>query len=134
MMDSVGIPAIFEPPVPPPPPSIEVEDTSYLKGVAKEFDTPPTYKEGNAAFLKFVEEHLDSPHFPRMLWGTVYVSCVVEIDGSLTNVRVKRGIGGGWNELAIRVLQKTSGKWQCGFVNNKPVRSYWVVPVKCEER
>jgi periplasmic protein TonB len=124
---------------PPPPPSIaEMEateaqaDSSDLEGVLMTVDTPPKYKEGFPAYLKFVREHLEPPHFPRMIYGTVWVRAVVEIDGKLTHLRVKRGIGGGWNELAIRLLAKTSGRWQCGVHQGHAVRAVMVVPVKCE--
>jgi hypothetical protein len=128
------------PPPPSPPPSIaEMEateahaDSVDLQGVLTTVDTLPKYKEGFPAYLKFIHEHLESPHFPRMIYGTVYVRAVVEIDGTLTHLRVKRGIGGGWNELAVRLLAKTSGSWQCGVHQGKAVRAAMVVPVKCEE-
>jgi hypothetical protein len=127
------------PPPPPPPPSIaEMEateaqaDSVDLQGVLTTVDTPPKYKEGFPAYAKFIHEHLEPPHFPRMIYGTVWVRAVVEIDGALTHLRVKRGIGGGWNELAVRLLAKTSGRWQCGVHQGHAVRAAMVVPVKCE--
>jgi periplasmic protein TonB len=119
-------------PVPPPPIGKIEEDTIDLKDVATVFDTPPQYKGGFDAFLKFTGQNLKSPNFPRMLEGTVYMAFIIEIDGSITNLRVKRGIGGGWNEAATRLLQKTSGNWECGFKDGKAVRSAYVVPVKCK--
>jgi len=54
--------------------------------------------------------------------GRVFVEFVVEIDGSLSEVKVIRGIGGGCDEEAIRVVMQ-SDKWVPGKQRGKPVRS-----------
>jgi protein TonB len=61
--------------------------------------------------------------------GTVYVTFVVEKDGSITDVRVLRGIGGGCDEEAVRVV-KNSPKWSPGKQRGKPVRVQYNLPVK----
>lgn len=87
----------------------------------------------------FFQYVLDSLRYPRELGdvqieGTVYLGCIVEIDGRLTHIRVKRGIGGGWNEAAIQFLEKTSGDWESGFKENKAVRTFMIIPIKCLAR
>jgi protein TonB len=61
--------------------------------------------------------------------GTVYVTFVVERDGSVTDVRVLRGIGGGCDEEAIRVI-KAMPKWNPGKQRGKPVRVQFNMPIK----
>ena len=61
--------------------------------------------------------------------GVVYVTFVVEPDGSISNVRVIRGIGGGCDEEAIRVV-KMMPKWIPGNQRGKPVRVQFNMPIK----
>jgi protein TonB len=61
--------------------------------------------------------------------GRVFVTFVVEKDGSVTDVRVLRGIGGGCDEEAIRVVQKMP-KWKAGKQRGKPVRVQFNLPIK----
>jgi protein TonB len=54
---------------------------------------------------------------------------VVEKDGRVTDVRVLRGIGGGCDEEAIRVVQNMP-KWTPGKQRGKSVRVQYNLPVK----
>ncbi|WP_183566827.1 energy transducer TonB [Mucilaginibacter sp. SP1R1] len=60
--------------------------------------------------------------------GRVIVTFVVEKDGSLTDIKVTRGIGSGCDEEAVRVL-KASPKWKPGIQNGRPVRVQYSVPI-----
>ena len=60
--------------------------------------------------------------------GTVYVSFVVEKDGSLTDIKVLRDIGFGTGEEALRLL-KTSGKWTPGVQNGLKVPVAYTQPI-----
>jgi protein TonB len=62
------------------------------------------------------------------LQGRVILTFVVERDGSLTDIKVVRGIGSGCDEEAVRAL-KASPKWKPGIQNGKPVRVQYSVPV-----
>jgi hypothetical protein len=119
----------------PPPPIFEEkmpEDTSYLIGVLRIVDKPATYKYGQKAFLEYVAAHLKTPFREKGIEGTVWVSCIVETNGTLSHTRVERGIGGGWNELAMGVLEKTTGNWQSAVDKGKTVRSFIIVPMICK--
>lgn len=61
--------------------------------------------------------------------GKVYVTFVVEKDGSITDVKVLRGIGGGCDEEAIRVVAAMP-KWKPGKQRGKPVRVQYNLPVR----
>ena len=61
--------------------------------------------------------------------GTVYVSFIVEKDGSISHVNVARGIGGGCDEEAVRVIRKMP-KWSPGKQRSIPVRVKINVPIK----
>lgn len=60
--------------------------------------------------------------------GRVICTFVVEKDGSLTDIKVTRGIGGGCDEEAVRVL-KNSPRWKPGIQNGRPVRVQYSVPI-----
>ncbi|PKP34305.1 MAG: energy transducer TonB, partial [Bacteroidetes bacterium HGW-Bacteroidetes-15] len=61
--------------------------------------------------------------------GTVYVTFVVEPNGSISNVKLLRDIGGGCGTEAIRVV-KAMPKWQPGKQRGKAVRVQFNLPVK----
>ena len=60
--------------------------------------------------------------------GKVFVQFVVDRDGSITDVVVVRGIGGGCDEEAIRVV-KNSPSWKAGKQRGKNVRVRMVLPI-----
>lgn len=92
----------------------------------------PEFKDGMKGLFDFLKNNLDYPQAAKdaKLEGTVYLGFVVEIDGSVTDIAVKRGIGLGCDEAAMEVIKKTSGKWNCALEGGKPVRSPFTLPVK----
>ncbi len=86
---------------------------------------------GEAKLFKFLSENISYPQLAREsgIQGMVYVTFVVEKDGSITDVKILRGIGGGCDEEAIRVVKKMP-KWAPGKQRGKPVRSQFRLPVK----
>ena len=59
--------------------------------------------------------------------GKVLVSFVVETDGSITDVKVIRGIGSGCDEEAVRVV-KAMPKWQPAMKDGKAVAMQMHIP------
>jgi protein TonB len=73
-------------------------------------------------------------HYPSMarrynVQGRVIVSFVIEVDGSLNDIKVVKGIGGGCDEEAVRAI-KLSPRWTPGTINGRPVRVKYNVPVQ----
>ena len=60
--------------------------------------------------------------------GRVFIQFVIEKDGSVSNVKVMKGIGGGCDEEAVRVV-KAMPKWKPGKQKGKPVRVNYILPV-----
>jgi periplasmic protein TonB len=62
--------------------------------------------------------------------GTVYVSFVIEKDGSVTNVNMEKGISGGTdlNREALRVISGMP-KWSPGKQDGYPVRVQYMIPI-----
>jgi len=60
--------------------------------------------------------------------GRVFITFVVEKDGSLSNFKLLRGLGYGCDEEASQVL-KASPKWLPGIQSGKIVRQQYTVPI-----
>lgn len=87
----------------------------------------PEFPGGMANFYKFVGNNYKAPE-EEGLKGKVFVTFVVEKDGSLTDIKVVRDIGFGTGAEAIRVLKK-SPKWAPGEQNGKKVRVQFSLPI-----
>ena len=91
--------------------------------------TLPTYLGGEEAMYKYISENLRYPEQAKAdgIAGRVFVSFVIEKDGSVTDVEVKRGIGHGCDEEAVRVV-KSMPRWTPGTLFGKPVRVQYNIP------
>ena len=101
------------------------EDTVY-----QIVEQMPQYSGGEEAMMKYVAENIKYPQAAKDkdISGRVFVSFVVEKDGSISNVKVVRGIGGGCDEEAARVI-KGMPKWKPGMQKGKPVRVNYMMPI-----
>ncbi len=90
----------------------------------------PEFEGGMKAWYKYVSKNLRYPEMAvdQAKGGKVFVSFVVERDGSISNVQVMRGVGFGMDEEAARVIKK-SPKWNPGKQNGKPVRVRFNMPI-----
>ncbi|MBU1009040.1 MAG: TonB family protein [Bacteroidetes bacterium] len=91
----------------------------------------PSFPGGEAARLKFFNSNIVYPALARELniMGTVYVGFVVEPDGSLSQVSLLRGIGGGCDEEALRVVNLMP-RWNPGKQRGQAVRVRFNLPVR----
>jgi protein TonB len=94
-------------------------------------EDPPSFPGGDEARIRFLSENIRYPQMAREsgIQGTVFVTFVVERDGSVTDVRVLRGIGGGCDEEAVRVIQAMP-KWNAGKQRGRPVRVQFNMPIR----
>ena len=105
----------------------EVEEAEIFTVV----EESPGFPGGDEARIKFLQENIKYPTMAREsgIQGTVYVTFVVERGGNVTDVKILRGIGGGCDEEAIRVI-KAMPKWNAGKQRGKPVRVQFNMPIK----
>lgn len=106
-----------------------VEEDNTVYSVAG-IEVKPDFPGGIDKFLAFVGKNYQAPE-EEGLKGKVYVTFVVEKDGSLTDIRVLRDIGYGTGKEAIRVLNK-SPKWTPGEQNGKKVRCTFSLPISIQ--
>lgn len=106
-----------------PPP-----DNTVYPPVGLEF--MPTPVGGEAAWTKFLNKNLRFPQEAQEAGasGRVYMSFIIEKDGSLSNITVVRGAGYGFDEEAARVL-RLAKPWKPGIQNGQPVRVKFVIPI-----
>lgn len=91
----------------------------------------PSFPGGEEARIRYLQENLRYPQMAREagIQGTVFVTFVVERDGSVTDVRVLRGIGGGCDEEAVRVVRNMP-RWEPGRQRGQPVRVQFNMPIR----
>ncbi len=113
-----------------PPAVVEEEEVAEAE-IFLVVEESPSYPGGDEARIRFLQQNIQYPQMAREsgIQGTVYVTFVVEKNGSVTDVRVLRGIGGGCDEEAVRVI-KAMPKWNPGKQRGKPVRVQFNMPIK----
>lgn len=90
-------------------------------------DVKPQFPGGNNEFYKFIGKNYQMPKAEKFA-GKVYVTFIIEIDGSLTGTKVLRDIGYGKGKEAIRVLNN-SPKWKPAEQNGQKVRCLYSLPI-----
>jgi protein TonB len=106
-----------------------VEEDNNIYNTAG-IEVKPDFPGGIEKFYKFVGKNYQVPE-EEGLKGKVFVSFVVEKDGSLTDIKVIRDIGYGTGKEAIRVL-KSCPKWNPGEQNGKKVRVLYSLPINIQ--
>lgn len=106
---------------------VEEDNTVYnTAGI----EVKPDFPGGMDKFNAFIAKNYQAPE-EEGLKGKVYVTFVVEKDGSLTDIKVLRDIGYGTGKEAIRVLNKCP-KWTPGEQNGKKVRCTFSLPISIQ--
>ncbi len=90
----------------------------------------PEFPGGSSKLMEFIQKNLKYPMMAREsgIQGRVFVGFVVEPDGSISHVQVMRGIGGGCDEEAVRVVQSMP-KFKPGKQRGNPVRVQYTLPI-----
>lgn len=109
-------------------PSVVEEDNNIYNTAG--IEVKPDFPGGMDKFYKFVGKNFQVPE-EEGLKGKVFVTFVVEKDGSLTDIKVLRDIGYGTGKEAIRVL-KSCPRWNPGEQNGKKVRVLYSLPISIQ--
>ncbi|NJL14491.1 MAG: TonB family protein [Microscillaceae bacterium] len=112
----------------PPPPAPVVEESDEIFLVVEESAEP---QGGFEEFYKYVAKNIQYPKQARRMGveGRVIIQVVIDKDGTLTDMKVLKGIGSGCDEEAVRVL-KGSPKWKPGKQRGRAVRQKMTVPIQ----
>jgi TonB family protein len=113
---------------PPAPPVLEEpkeeEPFAYVEQM-------PTFPDGTEAMYKYIYENIKYPAIAgeNGISGQVIIQFVVSKEGDLQKAKVVRGIGGGCNEEALRVVNSMP-KWKPGKHNGQNVPVTFTLPIK----
>ncbi len=79
---------------------------------------------GAERLSQFFAQNLNYPHEAavRHIEGAVMVTLVIDTAGVVQNAKVRRGLGHGCDEEALRLVQSMP-KWHPALINEKPVAS-----------
>jgi len=91
----------------------------------------PEFPGGQEAMYKYIADTISYPAQAKKLGiqGRVFVTFVVEKDGSINEARILCGIGGGCDEEALRVV-KNMPNWKPGKQRGESVRVQYNLPIK----
>lgn len=90
----------------------------------------PSFPGGENTRILFLRNNIKYPQLAlqNKIQGKVYISFIVEKNGSLSNIKVLQGIGAGCDEEALRVT-KLMPKWKAGKTQGHEVRVVITMPV-----
>ncbi len=108
----------------------EPKEDENRPGVYIVVEQMPEFPGGDKEFHQFIADNVKYPAEAKEkgIRGIVYVNFIVEPDGSISDIRVLRGIGGGCDEEAVRVVEYMP-KFKPGIQNGEAVRVSYTVPV-----
>ena len=144
------------PPPPPPPPEVieivedeveieeelEIEDTEADEDVMIEIEEEdddeffmvvenmPEFPGGDLGLMKYIQKNVKYPPIAKEynITGKVYVSFIVDKSGSVTNVKIVRGVDKNLDAEALRVV-KSLPKYKAGTQRGKAVRVMFTIPI-----
>jgi len=91
----------------------------------------PEFMGGDEARIKYLQQTI---HYPKKameenMQGTVYITFVVEKDGSISNIKVLQGVCESLDAEAVRVVRGMPN-WKPGMQRGKPARVQYNMPIK----
>jgi len=144
------------PPPPPPPPEvieiveddveiedeIEIEDTESDEDVEIEIEEEddeeffmvvenmPEFPGGDLGLMKYIQKNVKYPAIAKEynITGKVYVSFIVDRSGSVTNVKIVRGVDKNLDAEAMRIV-KSLPRYTPGRQRGKAVRVMFTIPI-----
>ncbi len=118
------------------------EDYPYLKSLRRKLhsqdnkvytvvEQSPVYPGGIESLYQLISKSIHYPNDARRngITGTVTIRFVVDENGVAGNFEVFKGIGGGCDDEAIRVLALMD-QWIPGYIDGLPVKVEMLMPVK----
>ena len=147
---------ITPPPPPPPPPEVivivediveieveaEIETTESDEMVAIEIEEEsdeeffmvvenmPEFPGGDAGLMKYIQNNVKYPPIAKEynITGKVFVSFIVDKSGSVSDVKIARGVDKSLDAEALRVV-KSLPKYKPGKQRGKAVRVMFTIPI-----
>ncbi len=109
---------------------VEIKSSSDDEAPLLNVEMQPEYPGGMEAMNRFLQKNLRYPTQAQQanVSGKVYMSFVVDRDGSISQIEIQKGIGFGCDEEAKRVL-KEMPRWKPGRQQGRAVRCRFNLPI-----
>jgi periplasmic protein TonB len=109
------------------PPVLDVEPEMKIETIVQEM---PAFIGGEPALYQFISDNIRYPQLAKEtnVQGTVYVSFVVDTRGHVIKVKLLRGIGGGCDDEALRVISMLPD-WTPGKQNGRAANVLYNMPI-----
>lgn len=106
---------------------VQVQNTNEAFTVVEKM---PEFPGGNDKMMEFISSNIKYPEAAQEqgIQGRVFVQFVIEADGSVSEAKILRGIGGGCDEEAVRVVMLMP-KWIPGEQKGEAVRVMFNIPI-----
>ncbi len=93
-------------------------------------DMLPEFEGGMEGWSEYAKNTLKYPAEAKTknIEGRIIMSFIVNKEGTLSDIKVLRGLGSGLDEEAVRVLSE-SPKWKPGIQKGQPVRVTYTMPI-----
>ena len=93
-------------------------------------DVQPQFPGGERALMNYINQTREYPYhaYHNKIQGRVVCSFVVNIDGSISNVEVIKGVEESLNREAVRVISHMP-KWKVGRIGGEVVPVHCILPI-----
>jgi protein TonB len=114
---------------PPPTPPLTKNRDGIFYVIAEE---NPQFIGGEKARLKYLKENIKYPNgtIDSNIQKIVYMQFCIDTNGTISNIGIIRGVGSGYDEEAIRLVEGMSNNWIPAKQRGKPVNIPFMMPVK----
>lgn len=106
----------------------EEEEVEEVFLIVEEFPSP---EGGMTTFYQYIADNLEYPMFARtnFITGKVFIQFIIDSKGVMQDVSIIKGIGGGCDEEALRIVSESPIKWNPGKQRGVPVKVRMVLPI-----
>lgn len=96
---------------------------------AADTNPQPEFPGGIGEFYRIFGKEFKFPDIKKDVATRAYVSFIIEMDGSMSNIKILKDPGYGMGAEVERVLKGITERWKPGMVKGKPVRTSYSLPI-----
>ncbi|WP_258101058.1 energy transducer TonB [Marinoscillum pacificum] len=108
--------------------SIPTDTTEAFVEIIDPVETMPVFPGGQDSLRTFIERNNNWQVGRETIVGKVFIAFVVEVDGSITNIEIMRGLHPSCDEEAKRIIGLMPN-WKPGEQMGTPVRTKMILPI-----
>jgi protein TonB len=104
------------------------KDSLYANEIIFVSEPQPSYPGGYVEMGNFFKKNLKYPRDSRTVKGKVFIEFIVNVDGSLSDFKILKGLGKLFDSSALETIKKMPN-WIPAKRDNKPILTKMVMPV-----